>query len=50
MNGNLKLIVCLSATLCTAASLAQDASTFAATTPSVAYVYVASRPANASAT
>ncbi len=51
MNGKLKLAVCLSATLSAAASLAQVASTSAAiSAPSVAYVYVVSRPANASAT
>jgi hypothetical protein len=49
MNSKLKLAVCLSAALSTGFSLAQEASS-AAATPSVAYVYVVSRPANASAT
>lgn len=49
MNRKLKLVVCLSAALSTGFALAQEASS-AAATPSVAYVYVVSRPANASAT
>jgi 6-phosphogluconolactonase (cycloisomerase 2 family) len=47
MNSKLKLAVCLSAMLFPVASFAQAASTSA---PSVAYVYIVSRPANASAT
>lgn len=49
MNSKLKLVVCLTAALSTGFALAQEASS-AAATPSVAYVYVVSRPANASAT
>ena len=50
MNSKLKLVVCLSVTFFSTAPFAQVASTSVTiSAPSVAYVYVTSRPANASA-